>query len=334
MKKAFLILLTSLLILFTAACGQIEALPKDNSDEDKLTIYTTVYPLTYFTERIGGNLVQVKSIYPTGSNEHTFDPTQKDMMNLADADLFFYIGMGLEGFVDNAKKTLANEQVKLIATSNSVSDDDLVQEQAHEEEGTDEDAHEDEHGHENEAVENHDDHDHGDIDPHLWISPTISIKLAKSIQDSLIEQDPANEETYTKNFEALQTELETLDTKFQEMANNVPNKTFFVSHAAFGYLAGAYGLEQVAIAGLNSQDEPSQKELTEIVELAKKKQIKTILFEQNVSSNLAKVIQSEVGAESGILHNLSVLTEEDIQNEETYFTLMEKNLATLEEALK
>ena len=334
MKKAFLILLTSLLILFTAACGQIEALPKDNSDEDKLTIYTTVYPLTYFTERIGGNLVQVKSIYPTGSNEHTFDPTQKDMMNLADADLFFYIGMGLEGFVDNAKKTLANEQVKLIATSNSVSDDDLVQEQAHEEEGTDEDAHEDEHGHENEAVENHDDHDHGDIDPHLWISPTISIKLAESIQDSLIEQDPANEETYTKNFEALQTELETLDTKFQEMANNVPNKTFFVSHAAFGYLAGAYGLEQVAIAGLNSQDEPSQKELTEIVELAKEKQIKTILFEQNVSSNLAKVIQSEVGAESGILHNLSVLTEEDIQNEETYFTLMEKNLATLEEALK
>ena len=340
MKKIWFILLTSTLILFTAACGQNETLPQENNDEDILTIYTTVYPLTYFTERIGGNLVQVKSIYPTGSNEHTFDPTQKDMMNLADADLFFYIGMGLEGFVDNAKKTLANEQVKLIATSNSVSDEELVQEQAHEEEGTDEDAHEDEdededeHGHENEAVENHDDHDHGDIDPHLWISPTISIKLAKSIQDSLIEQDPANEETYTKNFDALQTELEALDMKFQEMANNVPNKTFFVSHAAFGYLAGAYGLEQVAIAGLNSQDEPSQKELTEIVELAKEKQIKTILFEQNVSSNLAKVIQSEVGAESGILHNLSVLTEEDIQNEETYFTLMEKNLATLEEALK
>ncbi len=336
MKKIWFILLTSTLILFTAACGQNETLPQENNDEDILTIYTTVYPLTYFTERIGGNLVQVKSIYPTGSNEHTFDPTQKDMMNLADADLFFYIGMGLEGFVDNAKKTLANEQVKLIATSNSVSDEELVQEQAHEEEGTDEDAHEDEdeHGHENEALENHDDHDHGDIDPHLWISPTISIKLAKSIQDSLIEQDPANEETYTKNFEALQTELEALDTKFQEMASNVPNKTFFVSHAAFGYLAGAYGLEQVAIAGLNSQDEPSQKELTEIVELAKEKQIKTILFEQNVSSNLAKVIQSEVGAESGILHNLSVLTEDDIQNEETYFTLMEKNLATLEEALK
>ncbi len=335
MKKIYFIILTSILILFIAACGQTETLPRENNDEHKLTIYTTVYPLTYFTERIGGNLVQVKSIYPTGSNEHTFDPTQKDMMNLADADLFFFIGMGLEGFVDNAKKTLANEQVKFIATSNSVSDEELVQEQAHEEEGTDEDAHEDEDEHaKNEAEVNHEDHDHGDIDPHLWISPTISIKLAQSIQDSLIEQDPANKETYTKNFEALQTELEGLNSKFQEMANNVPNKTFFVSHAAFGYLAGAYGFEQIAIAGLNSQDEPSQKELTEIVELAKEKEIKTILFEQNVSSNLAKVIQSEVGAEPGILHNLSVLTEADIQNEETYFTLMEKNLETLKAALK
>jgi zinc transport system substrate-binding protein len=91
MKKIWFILLTSILILFTAACGQKETLPQDNNDEDKLTIYTTVYPLTYFTERIGGNLVQVKSIYPADSNEHTFDPTQKDMMNLADADLFFYI---------------------------------------------------------------------------------------------------------------------------------------------------------------------------------------------------------------------------------------------------
>ena len=38
-------------------------------------------------------MCNVKSIYPAGSNEHTFEPTQKDMMALADADLFFYIGL-------------------------------------------------------------------------------------------------------------------------------------------------------------------------------------------------------------------------------------------------
>ena len=317
MKKTVTLLVTGLLIILTAACGNKDTITQDHLDQDKITVYTTVYPLTYFTQRIAGDLVQVKSIYPAGSNEHTFDPTQQDMMALADADLFFYIGLGLEGFVDNAKKTLAHEQVKMIATSTSVAEEELLQEVSNGQESSDEDA-----------------HHHDAIDPHLWISPTISIKLAKSIKESLIERDPSNEATYTKNFESLQADLEELDAKFQEMANGSTNKTFFVSHAAFGYLAGAYGLHQVAIAGLNSQDEPSQKELTKIVEQAKAKQINTILFEQNVSSNLAKVIQAEVGAKAGILHNLSVLTEEDVKNEETYFTLMEKNIITLKKALK
>ena len=56
------------------------------------------------------------------------------------------------------------------------------------------------------------------------------------------------------------------------MASNVPSKTFFVSHASFGYIADSYGLEQVAIAGLNSQSEPSQKQLAK---LSKKQKIKT-----------------------------------------------------------
>ena len=117
------------------------------------------------------------------------------------------------------------------------------------------------------------------------------------------------------------------------MAHSATNKTFFVSHEAFGYIANTYGLEQIAIAGLNSQDEPSQKELTAIIELAKEKNINYILFEQNISSKLTEVIQQEVGAESLVLHNLGVLSQENIDNNETYFTLMNKNLETLKTVL-
>lgn len=327
MKKFLLYSLIIVLTLFTVACGKDTSTNDISENPNALTVYTTVYPLTYFTERIGGKHVNVESVYPAGSNEHTFDPTQKDMMDLADADLFFYIGLGLEGFVDNAKKTLENEDVSLVATADAVSDKELemgkASDHGHEEEGHDE------HGHE----EGHDDHEHGDNDPHLWISPQISMKLASSIKNSLIEKDPENEATYTKNYDILVTELKQLDSDFKEMADASNNKTFFVSHAAFGYLAGTYGLEQVAVSGLNSQDEPSQQDLTEIVKLAKEKNIKTILFEQNVSSNLTKVIQNEVGADAMTLHNLGVLTQKDIENKETYFTLMEQNLETLKKAL-
>lgn len=343
MKKIFLLSLVAVLALFTAACGNNNSTSNESANLDALTVYTTVYPLTYFTERIGGDKVAVKSIYPAGSNEHTFDPTQKDMMALADADLFFYIGLGLEGFVDNAKKTLANEDVSMIATADAVSDEELavskVSEEDHaEEEENTEDTHsedeestdEDEHANEEES---HDDHEHGEIDPHLWISPQISVNLATSIKDSLIKKDPNNKETYTKNFDELVNDLKQLDADFKEMADASSNKTFFVSHAAFGYLAGTYGLEQVAVAGLNSQDEPSQKELTEIVKLAKSMNIKTILFEQNVSSKLTKVIQNEIGADALTMHNLGVLTPQDVDNKEDYFTLMEQNLETLTKAL-
>ena len=355
-----IIITTSILfiLLFLAACGNTEEASEQN--DTLVEVYTTVYPLQYFADRIGGEFVNVSSIYPAGANEHTFEPTQKDMMALADADLFFYIGLGLEGFVENAKKTLAEEHVKLIATVDAVSDEQLeesvhVHEQAttedahdHEhEEATTEDTHDHEHEeattedahdheHEDESTEEHDSHeghDHGDIDPHVWISPKISQSLALSIKDSLVEISPDHQETFEKNYEDLVNELQKLDADFEKMAQTVPSKTFFVSHAAFGYIANTYGLEQVAVAGLNSQDEPSQKELTKLIDLAEEKKMKYILFEQNVSSKLTEVIRQEIGADSLVLHNLGVLSTEDIENKETYFTLMNKNLETLKTVL-
>lgn len=329
MKKLFALLV---LVLLLAACGKpaidngAEAEPLA---EAKLQVYTTVYPLTYFTERIGGDKVQVQSIYPAGANEHSFEPTQQDMIHLAEADLMFYIGLGLEGFIDNAKDTLKDEKVEFIATADAISDEELAaagtQEEEHHEEGHEEEAHEE---------EGHEGHDHGSADPHVWISPVLSQNLAESIKNALSDADPENSEIYESNYAQLIIELEELDRSFEELSQRVDNKTFFVSHSAFGYIAEPYGFEQVAVAGLNSQDEPSQKELTEIVDLAKEKEIQYIVFEQNVSSNLTEVIQNEVGAEAVEMHNLGVLTQENIDNEETYFTLMEKNLQTLETILK
>lgn len=336
MKKLLAILSSALLL---AACGTPsgdEQTQNGQADESKVQIYTTVYPLTYFTERIGAEHVEVKSVYPAGANEHSFEPTQQDMIKLAEADLMFYVGLGLEGFIGKAKDTLKNENVQFIATSDSISDEELdAAAEAHEEEGHEEDGHEeDAHGDEPAEEDSHDGHDHGSTDPHVWMSPVLSQKLAASIKDSLVEQDPDHAEDYENNYDTLVTELEELDESFVALSERVNKKTFFVSHSAFGYISEPYGFEQVAVAGLNSQDEPSQKELTEIVDLAKKEEIQYIVFEQNVSSNLTEVIQKEVGAEAVEMHNLGVLTQENIDNEETYFTLMEKNLQTLETILK
>jgi len=334
LKKLSFLLLSAALFLGLTACNSTTTdnnATKIEKDSNKIDVYTTVYPLSYFAERIGGDSVNVSSIYPPGTNEHTFEPTQSDMMSLADADLFFYIGLGLEGFVENAKNTLKNENVKMVATSDAISDDKLhaseEEDHDHEEEGHDE--------HEGEAheEEGHEGHNHGDIDPHVWLSPILAQDLALAVKDELVAALPEQEEVFNENYDQLISELQSLDQDFEQMASAAKTKTFFVSHASFGYIAEQYGLEQIAIAGINSQSEPSQKELTEIVDQAEMLQVSYILFEQNVSSKLSTVIQNEVGADSLQLNNLSVLTEEDINNGETYFTLMEKNIETLKQAL-
>ncbi|PKH10352.1 metal ABC transporter solute-binding protein, Zn/Mn family [Planomicrobium sp. MB-3u-38] len=327
MKK---ISVLSVLLLFLTACTQpatdgieneTSNLEETNIEEAILDVYTTAYPLGFFTERIGGERVNVSSVYPPGTNEHVFEPTQQDMISLAEADLLFYVGLGLEGFMDSTKETLSGENVQMVAVADAISDEELVEEvdeedhveDVSEEESLEEDAH--------------------SIDPHVWISPVLSQKLAAAIKDSLIQADAEGAEIYEANFNELVAELKQLDQSFSDLSSTVENKTFFVSHAAFGYLAETYGFEQVAVAGLNSQDEPSQKELVEIVNLAKEKSIDYIVFEQNVSSKLTEVIQKEIGAEAVNMHNLSVLTQEDIDNNETYFTLMRKNFAVLETIL-
>jgi zinc transport system substrate-binding protein len=311
-----------LIVLLLSACG---ASSDDKEAKDgKLDVYTTVYPLEDFTKKIGREHVDVRSIYPPGADEHTFEPSQKDMIKMAEGDVFLYVGMGLEGFVEKAKPILENEDVTVVPASKGIDIEHSEEEQGHEEEkhSEDEEAHADDHGHQH------------DGDPHIWLNPEYSKQMAEVIADTLSKEMPEHKEDFQANLKELNGELDALDAEFKQMAESAPHKTFYVSHAAYSYWEDRYGLHQEAIAGLNTSDEPSQQELKKIIEKGKEDNVQYILFEQNVSSRLTEVVQKELGAESLKLHNLSVLTEEDRDKNEDYFSLMRKNIDTLKKALQ
>ncbi|MBC2104541.1 metal ABC transporter solute-binding protein, Zn/Mn family [Listeria booriae] len=313
-KLAFLLSTLLVAAVFLAGCGDnSDAQKKDN---DKLTVYTTVYPLQYLASQIGGTYVDAHSVYPAGSDAHSFDPTQKDMMNIADSDLFFYIGLGMEGFVDKAKQSLKNENVKFVVTTDNLH----LPTMSHEEE---------DHEHE----EDEDGHDHGDINPHVWLDPNYMITMAATVRDNLSKELPAQKETFDKNYEKVVSQLKTLNTDYKTMADTAKHKDFVTAHAAYGYWEKEYGLKQIPIAGISTSDEPSQKKLTTIVNTIKSEKIPYILLEQNTNSKIADVIQKETDTKTLKLHNLETLTQKDIDAKRDYMSIMKDNLAALKTAL-
>jgi len=299
----------------------------ETKNSDVLQIYTTVYPLQFFAEEIGGEHVEVTSIYPPGADEHTFEPSQKDMMKIADADVFFYVGLGLEGFVEKVKGTLENENVVLHGAGEQILLDQADTE--HEEVHSEDEEHHDEDSHHSEDEE----HEHGGVDPHVWIDPFYAKALAESVKDQLAEQLPDHKQTFEENYEQLATNLAQLDAQFMELVETAKHKEIIVAHSAYGYWETRYGIKQISISGMSTTSEPSQKELQTLIEHGKEENLRYVLSEQNYHSKLADIVQKELGAQALTLHNLSVLTEDDISNNETYFSLMEKNLQTLEKAM-
>ena len=319
MKKTILLMLMALLSsLSLSACGGKETDGSPQQNKDKLDIYTTIYPLQYFTEEIGGQYVNVKTIYPPGSDEHTFEPSQKEMMNIADADLFIYVGLGLEGFVQKAEHVLRNQNVELFAAGESLDLEELEHAKGQHEEG---------------SKTEDDGHHHGDINPHVWLDPLYAKQMAQSITDTLAKQMPEHKAEFEANNKELGKQFDELDASFANAVAHANVRKIVVTHAAYTYWESRYHIEQLPIAGISTTEEPSQKKLKELVDTMGEDHLKYILFEQNAPSKIAGAIQKQTGANILHLHNLAVLTEKDINNKDNYFTLMEKNAEALKTAL-
>ncbi|WP_342431121.1 metal ABC transporter substrate-binding protein [Neobacillus sp. FSL H8-0543] len=320
------------LSLLLTGCGSKEVVKTgENKEKNSLTVYTTIYPLEDFTKKIGGSYVEVKSIYPPNVDAHSFEPSTKDMITLANSDLFIYTGVGIEGFAEKATEALEKEDVQVLKAADGIN---LI-------ESTDDNHHDDEEGHsdENEGEhtesENHEgeEHNHGDVDPHVWLDPVLSIALANNIKNSLSKLIPEHAAEFETNFKQLKSELEKLDQEFKTTIESSKTKNLLVSHDAYGYWEKRYGIETIAISGLSPTQEPTQKELQAIIEESTEHNIHYVIFEQNVSPKVAKIIQEELGAKSLSLHNLEAITEENIKQKDDYFSIMRKNLETIKKVL-
>ncbi|QTN01539.1 zinc ABC transporter solute-binding protein [Sediminibacillus dalangtanensis] len=308
-----------LLLLFSGILLQAGCSPSSGQNEQKTepTIYTTVYPIQYIMERLAGDFVEVTTIYPPGADAHSYEPTAKTMTDIAKGDAFVYLGEELETFSSTTAEALQQEKVRLIGLAGH-------EELFHDESTADRDDHP--------AETNHDEHKHGNHDPHVWLDPQRMQEMALIIEKQLTDIYPDRKAVLQQNLSSLQENLRKLDRQFVKTLRSSKHKEILVSHAAYGYWEERYGIKQIAVNGISNSSEPSQQDLINIIEQARTLKMDYVIFEQNVQDKVSKEVQKEIDGKALQIHNLAVLSEQDISRGEDYLSLMKQNLDVLKTA--
>ena len=161
-------------------------------------------------------------------------------------------------------------------------------------------------------------------DPHVWLDPVRYSAVVETIAKALGR---------TEQGRAVVDELDELDREFETGLADCDRRELVTTHAAFGYLAERYHLEQISISGLTPEAEPAPRDLEEIVDRVRDVGATTIFFETLVSPRLAETVARETGAHTAVLDPLEGLAEDDLDRGADYLSVMRDNLAALRRGL-
>ncbi|MEO6120591.1 MAG: zinc ABC transporter substrate-binding protein [Acidimicrobiales bacterium] len=295
------------LAVLVAACSGPNG-PGDRTDDGRLRVVASFYPLAEAARRVGGPTVEVTNLTPAGSEPHDLELSSGEVDRIEDAAVVLYLGGGFQPAIEGAVDRAKGAAVDLLSA-----DLGLLTAAEDEEDGKDK--------------------DQDWADPHVWLDPTLQRKLAIRVQVALANADPANATTYQANAATYGAELEALDGEFRRGLAACDRRVIVTAHAAFGYLARRYDLTQEAIAGLAPEAEPEAGRLAELTNKVKAEGITTIFYETLVAPDVAETLAREAGVDTAVLDPVEGLSEEQLSNGQSYVSAMRGNLEAIRAAL-
>ncbi len=284
-------IILAVLLVFLAGTGL--------SAEEKLQVFVSIVPQKFFVEQITGDLAEVDVLVTPGKSPATYSPIPAQIKKLANADIYFRIGVPFEnGFMH--KVTSIAPDTRVVDTRKGIV---LRKMEAHthnnDHHGEDGNAHgsDADHDLQEEAEEDHGPEDTAaGRDPHIWMSPMLVKQQAATMADALGELAPAHAARFQKNYELFTRNLDQLHDRLKALLASLKGQNLFVFHPAFGYFADAYGLKQVPVETMGRS--PKGKELSAIIKLAKQENVRVIFvqpqFDQQAALKIARAINGAV----------------------------------------
>lgn len=288
--------------------------------DDGVTVLASFYPLQFVAQQVGGDLVTVENLTPPAAEPHDLELSPTQVRAIGEADVVVYLS-GFQPAVDEGVE--ARQPAHVVDAAGVV--------ELEEHPGTVEDHAEEEQHEGEEEEEGHD--DHGGLDPHFWLDPSRLSVVGQAVADALAEADPEHADEYAAGAASLGQNLEALDQEFADGLAACEGATLVTSHAAFGYLAERYSLQQVGISELDPEAEPSPARLREIGDIVREHGVTTLYSETLVSPKVTETLAGDLGVRTATLDPLEGIDTEAAAAGEDYISVMQGNLAALEEGL-
>ncbi len=294
--------LTIFLAIFTLA--QIIVSRSETGPGSKIKIVVSIFPLFEFARAVAGEAGEVSLLLPPGANVHTWQPRASDMIRLSKADLIISIGQGLEPWFGDILKAGISPKTRLLTVIDSLSRTGELKAPPDKE------------------------------DPHLWLDLEVDRAVMNLLAQTLGQIKPLEASTFAGNAALYNEKLKRLEDLFTASLSRCRQRFFLVGgHAAFGYLAAKYKLEQISLFGLSPDAEARPSRLADLISWAKKNSIRAVFKEAHAVDRMARVLAEEIGAELLDLHTGANLTKKEWTSGLTFLEIMEQNLVNLKKGL-
>lgn len=329
-KLAILCAMIMALCSFTA-CGAVGEAATAGSDEKKLSVVTTVFPVYDWTKNILGDKAEdtnLVMLLDNGVDLHSFQPTADDIKNISTCDVFIYVGGESDKWVDDALKEASNKDMVVINLMDVLGDKAVEEEIIEGMEGEEEE--EEEEGEEEEGPE---------YDEHVWLSLKNASVLCEAIEEGLAKADADNADSYKTNLDGYVEKLGDLDKQYETAVKEGSCDTLlFGDRFPFRYMIEDYGLNYyAAFIGCSAETEASFETINFLAKKVDELSLKNVMIIEGSDGKIADTIVKNTETKDQKileLNSMQSCTKKDVEEGASYLSIMEKNLEVLKEALK
>ena len=288
---------------FTASLASVFAHDAYAAEQTDGTTIATFTILADFVRRIVGTDVPVSTMIGVGADPHTFQPRPADLARLRRAGAIVANGLHLEPWLDRVIRS-AGARPPVLA-SRGVPTLNVTEAQTPQ------------------------------IDPHIWQDPRRAIQMVQTITDELATSNPAQGSAYRERAAAFQREISDLDAWIEQEFASIPGsrRTIITSHDAFNYFGQRYGIKFAAPQGINSETEPSPKQIARLAAQIRREKVRVVFLEHSANARYADALVRESGAALGPTLYSDSLSRSD-GPAATYLDLLRHNSSLFSKAMK